>query len=78
MTALSANVTVVSQDAQGSIVVYPGDLPIPPNVNTVTVRQGQTRANNAIVKLASDGSFWIWNATAGTVDVILDVNGTFD
>ncbi len=77
MTALSANVTVVSQDAQGSIVAYPGDLPTPPNAITVTVRQGQTRANNAIVKLASDGSFWIWNTTAGTVDVILDVNGTF-
>jgi hypothetical protein len=77
MSALSANVTVVSRDAQGSIVVYPGDLPSPPGVSTVSVGAGQTRANNAIVKLAPDGSFWIWNTTTGTVDVILDVNGVF-
>jgi hypothetical protein len=75
--ALSTNVTVLSQNALGSVVVYPGDLPSPPGVNTVSLGPGQTRANNAIVKLAADGSFWIWNTTTGTVDVILDVNGTF-
>ena len=65
------------EDALGSIVVYPGDVPSPPGVTTVSIGRGQTRANNAILKLAPDGSIWIWNTTAGTVDVILDVNGVF-
>ena len=77
MSALSTNVTVLSRDALGSIVVYPGDLPSPPGVSTISLGPGQTRANNAILKLAPDGSFWIWNTTTGTVDVILDVNGAF-
>ncbi|MDL2717772.1 MAG: hypothetical protein PT977_08460 [Acidobacteriota bacterium] len=77
MAALSANVTVLSGNALGSVVVYPGDLAAPPNAITVWIRPGQIRANNAIVKLAPDGSYWIWNTTSGTVDVILDVNGTF-
>lgn len=77
-TAISANVTILSRNALGSIVVYPGDLPAPPNTSTVSVVPGRTRANNAIVKLAPDGSFWIWNTTTGTVDVVLDVNGYFD
>ncbi len=77
MVALSANVTVLSLDAEGSVVVYSGDLATPPNANTVSIRRGQVRANNAMVKLAPDGSFWIWNTTAGTVDVVLDVNGVF-
>jgi hypothetical protein len=76
--ALSTNVTVLSADAHGAIVVYPGDLATPPNAITVWIRPGQVRANNAIVKLAPDGSYWIWNTTAGTVDVVLDVNGYFE
>jgi hypothetical protein len=77
MSALSTNVTVISTNASGSIILYPGDLSSPPGVSTVSVVPGKTRANNAIVKLAADGSFWVWNATGGTVNVIVDVNGCF-
>ena len=50
----------------------------PPLASTINFRPGQTRANNAIVPLALDGSgMKIFNGSAGNVDVIVDVNGWF-
>ncbi|MEO8053760.1 MAG: hypothetical protein ABI768_01305 [Acidobacteriota bacterium] len=77
--ALSANVTVVDPAASGSLVLYPGDQPVPV-ASTVSFRTGRTRANNAIVKIAADGSgtLGVSNGAAGPVQFIVDVNGYFE
>ena len=78
--SVSANVTVTNTSAGGQLVVYPGDLPAPPGTLTLAFRAGQTRANNAVVGLASDasGSFRITSSAAAPLDVVVDVNGWFE
>jgi hypothetical protein len=78
--SISANVTVTNTSAGGQLVVYPGDLPGPPGTLTLAFRAGQTRANNAVVGLASDasGSFKITSSAAAPLDVVVDVNGWFE
>ena len=77
--ALSVNVTVVDPAASGSLVLYPGDQPVPV-ASTVSFRTGRTRANNAIIKIAADGSgtLGVSNGAAGPVQFIVDVNGYFE
>lgn len=47
--------------------------------SAVAFRPGQTRANNAIIKIAGDGSgtLGISNGAPGRVHFIVDVNGYF-
>jgi hypothetical protein len=77
--ALSANVTVTEPEAGGTLVLYPGDTPVPV-ASTIAFRAGRTRANNAFVKVAGDGSgtLGISNGAAGSVHFVVDVNGYFE
>lgn len=75
--AISANVAVVNPAATGNLLVYPNGLSSPPTASTLSFRAGRTRANNAIVYVASDGSFLVKNNAAGSLDLVLDVNGYF-
>jgi len=75
--AISANVTVVNPAATGDLIVYPNGIASPPVVSTISFRVGRTRANNSFVYLASDGSILVKNNAAGTLDLVLDVNGYF-
>jgi hypothetical protein len=76
--AVSANITVTLSTAAGSLVVFPGNA-IPSGASTITFSAGQTRANNGMLYLATNGngSIAIENDSAGSVDFILDVNGYF-
>ncbi|HXO18411.1 MAG TPA: hypothetical protein VOA87_00650 [Thermoanaerobaculia bacterium] len=78
--AVSANVTVVNPTAAGFVTLYPGNYP-QPNASVINFKSGQVRANNAILGLASDGSGTVAVrasvANAGTVDVVVDLNGYF-
>jgi len=49
-------------------------------VSTINYGSGQTRTNNAVAALASDGSggLEVVTESAGSVHFILDVNGYFD
>jgi hypothetical protein len=78
--SVSANVTVTNAGAAGTLALYPGDLLAPPNATTLSFRAGQTRANNALVALAADGSgsFRVTNSAGAAVDVVVDVNGWFE
>ena len=60
------------------LTLFPGNGIAPPT-SSVNFAPGQTRANNAIVLLSTDthGSLAVLNGAAGTVHVILDVNGYF-
>ena len=75
--AVSANVTTVNPAAGGDLVVYPNGLPSAPSASTISVRAGRTRANNALVFLAPDGSFLVKNRAPGALDLVVDVNGYF-
>ena len=78
-TAVSVNVTVTEPTAPGYLTLYPADgtQPLVSNTNFVA---GQTRANNALLRLATDGSgaVKVYNGSAGTVQVIIDVSGHFE
>jgi hypothetical protein len=77
-TSVSVNLTVTQQTAQGSLTIYPSDG-ILPNTSSIEFKVGATRANNAILLLSTDGneSVDVYNNSAGTVHLILDVNGYF-
>jgi hypothetical protein len=76
-TAVSLNLTVTQPAALGHITVFPLGTPLPP-VSTLNYRAGQTRANNAIVTLGTDGAIDVICAqVAGTAHFIIDVNGYF-
>jgi hypothetical protein len=76
--SVSLNVTVVPGSAPGNVVVYPGDLAAP-GTSTVNFAAGQTRANNAIVGLATNGAgtIAVKNRAVAAVHLVLDVNGYF-
>ncbi len=76
--ALSVNVTVTQTAAAGDLRVYPADLTSSPLVSAINFTAGQTLANNAVVKVgAGSGSIDVRLDSAGTTQLILDVNGYF-
>jgi hypothetical protein len=79
-TAISANLTAVAAGADGSLSAFPGDAAAAPVVSSLDFSAGQTRANNAIVRLASDGSgtVKVKNGSRAAVHFVLDVTGYFE
>ena len=77
-TALAVNVTVVNAPASGYLSLFPGDA-APTTTSTINFTPGLTRANNAIVMLASSGSgaLGIYSSAAVPVHVAIDVSGYF-
>jgi PKD repeat protein len=75
---VSVNMTVVTPSAPGFLRVYPGNTAFP-GTSAISFRAGQTRANNGLVGLATDGTgtISVRNDAAGTVQFVLDVNGYF-
>ena len=71
--AVSLNVTAVAPPAPGNLSFFPG-------ISTLNFTTGQTRANNAIVMLASSGSgtLALRNSSTASVNVAIDVNGYFE
>jgi hypothetical protein len=74
--ALSVNVTIVLPSSSGFLSFYP-DLGVPPSTSTINFRQGDVRANNAILSLNAYGGVTVYGGLSGTVDYIIDVNGYF-
>jgi hypothetical protein len=72
--AISVNVTVANPTVAGDLVAYPNGEAAP-GTSTISFRAGRTRANNALVYLAGDGSFLVTNRAAGSLDLVVDVNG---
>jgi Tol biopolymer transport system component len=75
------NVTAFQPGGNGHLTLYPGDL-ADPLTSTLNFRTGETRANNAILPLALDGSGTLAVSAAvsggGTVHLIVDVGGWFE
>jgi hypothetical protein len=79
--AVSANVTIISASATGSLAVWPANLPSQPPTSTVSFAAGATRANNAILAMSLVG---VLNVAArsmppggGSYHLLVDVNGYF-
>jgi hypothetical protein len=77
--ALSVNLTAVTPSAPGNLRLFPGDAAAP-DTSTVNFAAGVTRANNAVVGLASSGSgtLAMRNSSSASVHVVIDVNGYFE
>jgi N-acetylneuraminic acid mutarotase len=76
--AVSVNVTAVGAAAAGYLTLFRGDGPVP-LPGTIHFAPGMTRANNAIVLLATDstGTINVYNGSTKAVHFVLDVNGYF-
>lgn len=77
--SVSVNVTVISPTSGGHLALYPGDQ-TPPQTSTINFGKGQSRANNAIVPMAADGTISVRPVVLGNgqVHLVIDVNGYFD
>jgi glucose/arabinose dehydrogenase/PKD repeat protein len=76
--ALALNVTVTGASVDGHLRLHPSDE-LAPSSSTVNFEAGQTRANNAVARLGTDGGLSVFCSTvSGTVHVILDVVGYFE
>jgi hypothetical protein len=77
--ALAINATVFQATSIGFVQLYPGDAAAP-TTSTLNFLPGATRANNAIVPLASDGTVTlkVRSGTTQPVTFILDVFGYFE
>ena len=75
-----ANVTAVAPSGAGHVTVFPGNYPAPAT-SSINFNAGTTRANHAILQLATDGTGTL-AATAnlaggGNVHLVVDVTGYF-
>ena len=76
--SVSLNITIDQPTSLGHITLFPAGKSIP-LVSNLNFRVGQTRANNAIVKLGAGGAIGVSNGQGtGTVHFIADVNGYFE
>jgi subtilisin family serine protease len=80
--AVAVNVTVTGPTAAGHLGFAVGGCPVPPGTSTINFSAGQTRANLAILPLATNGTGAITVfptvLAAGNVHLILDVTGYFE
>jgi hypothetical protein len=76
--SVSINLTVTQAAAAGDLRIFATGTAIPPTT-AINFGKNQTRANNALVALSSDGTgrIDVKNDGTGTVHVIIDVNGYF-
>jgi hypothetical protein len=76
--AVSVNLTVTAAAAMGHIRLAPGNGLSA--TSALNFSAGQTRANNAVVRLSTDGTGGIsaTNRSAGAVHLIVDVTGYFE
>lgn len=77
--AITLNVTAVDPAAAGHLTLYAGGS-APPQTSTLNFPASRTRANNAVLALASDGSgnLAVASGAPGPVHVLLDVTGWFE
>ena len=75
--AVSVNLTVISS-AGGFVSLFPGNA-LPLGTSTLNFGAGQTRANNAVLMLATDGTgtVGVLNSSSTATQFVIDVNGYF-
>lgn len=80
-TAVVVNLTVTGPTGTGHLTLFPGNLAAPV-ASTLNFSAGQTRANNAVLSLATDGAGTLrarpFITGGGTVHLLIDVSGYFE
>ncbi|HEV7669685.1 MAG TPA: IPT/TIG domain-containing protein [Thermoanaerobaculia bacterium] len=76
--AISANVSVVAAGGAGFFGAFPGNG-FPTGTTIMSFRAGQTRTNNAVILLATDGAgtALFQNGATQAANLVVDVNGYF-
>jgi Tol biopolymer transport system component len=77
-TAVIANVTVVGPTGAGHLILHRGDSSAP-QASTINFSAGQTRANNAVFPLSTDGLLTVTPFVTGngSVHYLIDVMGYY-
>jgi hypothetical protein len=78
-SAVSVNLAVALAGSSGNVRVFAAGTAVPP-ISSINYSVGQTRSNNAVVRLGANGKLAVRaaQATGTTVHFILDVNGYFE
>ena len=79
--SISVNVTVTQPSTAGTLVAFPVELAQPSLATTLAFRAGTTRANNAVLLVARDGSGAVAfsnDLPSGSVHLIVDANGWWE
>ncbi|HEV2344035.1 MAG TPA: NosD domain-containing protein [Actinocrinis sp.] len=74
--AVAMNVTVTNAASGGYLTVYPGDTAMP-TVSNLNFTAGAVVPNVVVVGLDKDGAVDLKNSSAGTVDVVADLEGYY-
>jgi hypothetical protein len=75
--ALAVNIAVTQPTASGHVIIYPLGVAVP-STSTINYSAGQTRANNAIVQVGTNGSIaTTCGQSSGITHFIIDVVGYF-
>ena len=75
--SIAGNFTVTGPTAAGSLRVVPGGTG-PTGTTTTSFSAGQTRANNVVTGLGTNGDLLVDGLASGTVHAIFDVVGWFE
>jgi len=76
--AVSVNVAVTQPTATGHLRIFPGGTTAP-LISSINYSAGQTRANNAVVRLGAAGDVAVGcYQAAGSVHFILDISGYYE
>ncbi|HYN22416.1 MAG TPA: hypothetical protein VE078_15755, partial [Thermoanaerobaculia bacterium] len=76
--SIAVNVTTVAPGANGLLQLFPGNA-FPMGTSTINFVAGATRANNAMLTLATNGAgtVGVQNAATSSTHVVLDVVGYY-
>jgi hypothetical protein len=77
ITAVAVSITVTGQTAAGNLIAYPGDTPLPATSTVNFVSGSPATTNNAIVPVGPDGDIALYNQSAGTAQLLVDLTGYF-
>ncbi len=76
--AVSVNIAATNEVSGGNLQIFAGGSAVPTTA-TINYNTGQTRSNNAVIKLGPGGTITVkCNQGTGTTDLVLDVNGYFE
>jgi hypothetical protein len=75
--SVAANVAVSQPTAGGYLTIFPAGGAVP-LASAINFSAGQTRANNAVMKLGAGGAISVQSGLSGSAQLILDVTGYFE
>jgi hypothetical protein len=75
--SVAVNLTVAAPASSGYFTAFAAGESLP-LASTINFSAGQTRANNAVLPVGTGGAVSVFNGSAGTAHVVIDVTGWFE